>query len=76
MIGRHGIVVLAVLGLTVEACGDSKERAPVSQRALDSTIGASGLPGARGVSGALRASDSATARANRVDSVASDTTNP
>ena len=41
-----------------------------SQRARDSTLGASKLPGAQGVRGALRAGDSAAARNARLDSVA------
>ena len=43
-----------------------------SQRARDSAIGASNLPGAQGVRGALRADDSAAARNARLDSVAND----
>jgi len=41
-----------------------------SQRARDSAIGASQLPGAQGVRGALRAADSAAARQARIDSAA------
>ena len=39
-----------------------------SEREQDSVIGASQLPGARGVQGALRVSDSAVSRQRRVDS--------
>ena len=63
----------AFLLLLVSGCqDDSAERQdrPASQRERDSVIGASQLPGARGVSGALRASDSAAARRAREDSVA------
>ena len=41
-----------------------------SERERDSILGASRLPGARGVRGALGVSDSATARNARLDSVA------
>jgi hypothetical protein len=38
----------------------------------DSALAASNLPGARGVEGAMRAADSANARAARLDSLAND----
>jgi hypothetical protein len=41
-----------------------------TERERDSILGASQLPGARGVRGALGASDSAAARNARLDSVA------
>jgi hypothetical protein len=60
------LVLLPVVG----ACRrDDAARPSGSARERDSTIGASRLPGARGVSGALRASDSAAARRAREDSV-------
>ena len=40
-----------------------------SERQRDSALGESGLPGAQGIRGALRVSDSANARQERVDSV-------
>lgn len=43
-----------------------------SQRARDSTIAESKLPGAQGVKGALRISDSVAARNARIDSMAND----
>jgi hypothetical protein len=49
---------------------DSSSRATMTQRQRDSAIGASKLPGAGGVRGALGASDSAAARNARLDSVA------
>lgn len=43
---------------------------PLTQRQRDSVVGASKLPGAAGVRGALRAEDSAAARRAREDSIA------
>ena len=43
--------------------------APKTERARDSVIGASSLPGAQGVRGALRATDSAAARRAIEDSI-------
>ena len=73
------LATLAVLSALIAATSCSKEpenpappRTPAEQRAVDSTIGASKLPGAQGVQGALRASDSAAARAARLDSIANE----
>ena len=44
----------------------------LTEREKDSVIGASRLPGATGVRGALRVSDSAAARRARADSVSQD----
>jgi hypothetical protein len=70
-------VVPALAGLlmllTSAGCGPKEGEAgkrPRTQRERDSVIGASQLPGAGGVRGALRASDSADARNARLDSVA------
>jgi hypothetical protein len=57
--------------LAVAACsGGAQQRHPRDERARDSVIGASQLPGAQGVRGALRTADSATARRAREDSIA------
>ena len=57
--------------LAVAACsGGAQQRPPRDERARDSVIGASQLPGAQGVRGALRTADSATARRAREDSIA------
>lgn len=61
----------AVLGA---GCSSEPEPPPPprtaeQQRVVDSTVGASRLPGAQGVRGALAASDSAAARAARLDSI-------
>lgn len=66
---------LAFLIVIVVACTNGEEETPpprdaASQRAVDSTIGASKLPGAQGVQGALKAADSAAARQRQLDSIA------
>jgi hypothetical protein len=66
--GRVNLVVLGmgmVLGCARHA--DQPRRAS-SERERDSVLGASRLPGATGVRGALRLSDSAEARNARIDS--------
>jgi len=57
--------------LVLVACRTERKAPPVSERARDSAIGASKLPGAQGVNGALRAVDSAAARRAREDSISS-----
>ena len=62
---RALLVVLLIVG-----CGRGKQEGKrVDQHARDSAIGASTLPGAAGVRGALRAADSAGARNSRIDSL-------
>ena len=63
-------VVTIVLTLSSLGCGGGKAAAggdSLSARQRDSVIGASQLPGAQGVRGALRVSDSAEARRARED---------
>lgn len=74
--GSHPVRRLIVIAsvLLVAACGGkSEEPAPTrtkeQQRAVDSTVGASALPGARGVQGAMKAADSAAARNRELDSL-------
>ncbi len=67
------VIVLASV-VVAAACGATEapppaKRTAAEQRAVDSTIGASRLPGAGGVQGALRVSDSAAARAREIDSL-------
>ena len=59
------------LAAVMTACSGEKPVAkkPMTQRERDSAIGASRLPGASGVRGALRAQDSIQARNNRLDSI-------
>ncbi len=55
--------------LLAGACtSDSRQAQPATQRERDSVLGASKLPGAQGVRGALKAADSAAARNARLDS--------
>jgi len=67
------VATLAVV-VTAGACSSKKEappppRTPEQQRTIDSTIGASQLPGAQGVNRALVVQDSAKARQARMDSM-------
>ena len=63
----------AVLLLVAAACASNDTQAnrrdTMTQRQKDSVLGQSGLPGAQGVTKALRASDSAKARQAQMDSI-------
>jgi hypothetical protein len=63
-----GVVVLGVL--LVQGCAQPPrdDTRSGSERERDSVLGASRLPGAGGVRGALRVADSAAARNTRIDS--------
>ena len=66
-----GLGYLACIVLLAAGCSsETATRQPRTERERDSAIGASSLPGARGVRGALGASDSAAARRARLDSLA------
>lgn len=67
-------LALAITLVLAAACSSkpaepAKARTKEEQRKVDSTIGASGLPGAGGVNKALAAQDSAAARAKQLDSL-------
>ena len=62
------LLVAFCLGCPSKRAADQPQNAQ-TQRARDSVIGESNLPGAGGVRGALRASDSAAARQALIDSV-------
>lgn len=68
---RHSFAMSAVLLAAAFGCGkeEPKRASELTERQRDSVIGASQLPGAQGVRGALRVSDSADARRARYDSV-------
>jgi hypothetical protein len=59
----------AAAGLLVLAACSSKPKNNLTQRERDSIIGASKLPNAAGVRGALKVSDSADARRKLEDSI-------
>ena len=62
------LLILLALSTGVSSCRRTESAPfPASERERDSLIGASQLPGAQGVRGALRASDSAAARRGRED---------
>ena len=63
------IRIILLFLLSAACASDSKPAGSATQRERDSVIGASKLPGAAGVRGALRAADSAGARNARLDSV-------
>lgn len=63
------ILALALVSLSL-GCGSKGDPPQRTERERDSLVGQSRLPGARGVQGALNASDSAAARNARLDSVA------
>lgn len=73
--GAVPCLAAAVLGLWLVGCpGDSGKGGPatsdtLSTRQRDSVIGASKLPGATGVRKAMELSDSARARAARLDTI-------
>jgi hypothetical protein len=68
----RSIVLASTVLLLVCACAQREDQSkrPATERERDSVLGASRLPGATGVRGALRAQDSAAARNSRLDSVA------
>ena len=69
---RH-LALSALLLIGVLSCGSTDSTArrdSLTQRERDSMLGASQLPGAQGVRGALKASDSAAARREREDAAA------
>jgi hypothetical protein len=69
---RNSILSISLLlswGCSAPANEPAVMRDSAAQRTRDSAIGASGLPGATGISGALKVADSAALRRQREDSV-------
>lgn len=73
---RRAIVLLTLIVTAMAGVGACGEKAPpppprtaAQQRTVDSTVGASALPGAGGVRGALAAQDSAKAKQAALDSM-------
>lgn len=68
---REIMVLVALLALAGCERGETPDSSTeLTKRQADSALGASGLPGARGITGAMTAADSAAARNARVDSAA------
>jgi hypothetical protein len=68
---RSAVLLFAIAALPTACSGnDESDTGDVPKRALDSAIGASGLPGASGITRAMGAADSAAARARLHDSLA------
>jgi hypothetical protein len=69
---RTSVLASMVLLVVCGACDPGKQspKRAASERERDSVLGASRLPGATGVRGALRAQDTAAAQNTRLDSVA------
>lgn len=68
------LILLAGM-LALAACQSDEapdSRSDLTKRQADSAIGASGLPGASGVTRAMSAADSAAARNARMDSAAAE----
>lgn len=72
------ILLVVSIGVTLGCGSDTSSktvnRDTLTERQKDSILANSKIPGARGVGSAMRASDSVGAHVQRVDSVASDTT--
>jgi len=68
------VLILAVAACAAEQSGQTVNRDTLTQRQKDSILANSRIPGASGVGRAMRAADSASARALRADTVARDTT--
>jgi hypothetical protein len=72
---KRTLFVALALATVLCACGGKKNpqakapAKPVTERQRDSAIGASGLPGAKGIIKALHESDSIRAQNARLDSI-------
>lgn len=67
------IILAGMLALAACRSGETPDSgAELTKRQADCAIGASGLPGAQGVTRAMNAADSAAARKARMDSVAAE----
>ena len=68
---RKMILLAGMLALAAcQSDETANSRSDLTKREADSAIGASGLPGASGVTRAMNAADSAAARNARLDSAA------
>lgn len=70
MVTRLFVLLTLVTACSAGGTGNANRPDTLTRRQRDSAIGASGLPGAQGVRGALQAQDSARDRNARLDSIA------
>ena len=64
----RGLALALAAALALASCGQrAAERRELTERERDSTLGKSVIPGAAGVTRALEVSDSASARAQRMN---------
>lgn len=68
-VAAGALLALSVWGFACPPDASRPDADTLTARQRDSILGESSLPGARGVGGALRAADSAAARARRADSI-------
>lgn len=73
---RRAVMTLGLVSIALTACSSggkntaaASDTTKLTQRQRDSVIGASKIPGARGIQKAQRAQDSAAAQAARLDSI-------
>lgn len=66
---KSGLLAAGLMLAAACSSTPASTKRAATERERDSVIGASRLPGATGVRGALRVSDSAAARNARIDSV-------
>ena len=67
-----GLALALVAALALASCAQKSEpRRELTERERDSTLGKSAIPGAAAVTRTLEASDSAAARAGRMDGTVS-----
>lgn len=66
------VIVVSLAAACGEKAAPPPPRTDAEQRTVDSTIGASAIPGAGGVRGALAAQDSAKAKQAQLDSIMKD----
>jgi hypothetical protein len=73
---RRMVMALGLVSVALVACSSggkstaaASDTTKLTQRQKDSVIGASKIPGARGIQKAQRAQDSAAAQAARLDSI-------
>jgi hypothetical protein len=73
---RRAVMILSVVTVALTACSSggkdtaaASDTTKLTQRQKDSVIGASRIPGARGIQKAQRAQDTAAAQAARLDSI-------